>query len=98
MMDRLRFGGKALLVAMCIAGSAPGAENVRVQEPTLFASWQAFHKESDGLPDNRIRSLRVDGERLWVGTMGGVALHANGRWQAWTGEDGAPRRRLSGKF
>jgi len=57
----------------------------RTTDPTVFTAWRTYRAQAGDLPDDRIRALHVDGDRLWVGTMNGVALYADGRWQTWTG-------------
>lgn len=58
--------------------SAPGHAWIGTEHG--LAEWRAERgivrllTEQDGLPANAVRSLRSDGDRLWVGTMTGVAL------------------------
>ncbi|MFQ5414295.1 MAG: two-component regulator propeller domain-containing protein, partial [Phycisphaerae bacterium] len=52
-------------------------------------AWRRF-TTADGLPHNRIRCLRVDGNRLWVGTNGGLAVYDHDAWTRWTVANGLP--------
>ncbi|MGA3024640.1 MAG: two-component regulator propeller domain-containing protein [Bryobacteraceae bacterium] len=53
--------------------------------------WENF-TTADGLPDNRVYSVAVDGDRVWAGTDNGLALYENGRFKAFRTEDGLPQR------
>lgn len=61
-------------------------------EPFVYTEWESFTVESTkgGLPNDHIFALKADGDRLWVGTEGGLALYENGEWTHWTEEDGMP--------
>ena len=58
-------------------------------EPYVYSQWESFYA-GDGLPNDHIFALRADGDRLWVGTEGGLALYEDGRWRSWTEADGLP--------
>ncbi len=58
--------------------------------PPIYSHWQSFYAKEDGLPNDHIFSLKSDGERLWVGTEGGLALYENNSWKSWTEDDGLP--------
>jgi ligand-binding sensor domain-containing protein len=53
--------------------------------------WQNF-TTADGLPDNRVYSVCVDGNRVWAGTDNGLALYENGKWKVFTPADGLAHR------
>ena len=53
--------------------------------------WQTFTTR-DGLPSNEIKSIRVDGKRVWAGTDNGLACLENGKWKTWGVKDGLPHR------
>jgi len=91
MMVRRRMNVAWLLAAMGGSGIVCVGMETRAKEPAVYASWRTFRASKDGLPDDRIRSVRVDGDRVWVGTMSGAALYAEGRWQSWGGQEGPPR-------
>ena len=46
------------------------------------------------MPNNRVYSVCVDGDRVWAGTDNGLALYENGKWRVFTsrGWAGASRR------
>lgn len=53
--------------------------------------WENF-TTAQGLPDNRVYSVAVDGSRIWAGTDNGLALLENGKWRVFTPEDGLAHR------
>lgn len=62
----------------------------------LFASdtpqMPRFHFENfttaNGLPDNHVYSVLVDGNRIWAGTDNGLGLYENGKWKVYNTKDG----------
>jgi ligand-binding sensor domain-containing protein len=51
----------------------------KVQELKIYDSW-THYTIKDGLPSNKINCVRVDGDRLWVGTDKGLALMEGGKF------------------
>ncbi|HTX75148.1 MAG TPA: hypothetical protein VMD29_03000 [Terracidiphilus sp.] len=47
---------------------------------------------ANGLPDNHVFSVLVDGDRVWAGTENGLALYENGAWKTYTTADGLAHR------
>ncbi len=43
---------------------------------------------ANGLPDNHVYSVLVDGARVWAGTDDGLGLYENGQWKIFTTKDG----------
>jgi ligand-binding sensor domain-containing protein len=75
---------KTRLLILLLAGSSFGADLPRFR-------WQNFTVEN-GLPNNRVYCVAVDGERVWAGTDNGLALYENGRWKSFTVADGLAHR------
>ena len=46
----------------------------------------------NGLPDNRVYAVAVDGDKVWAGTDNGLALYENAKWRSFTVKDGLPHR------
>src|SRR5665213_1164058 len=46
----------------------------------------------NGLPDNHVYSVLVDGDRIWAGTENGLAVYENHAWKAYTTKDGMAHR------
>jgi hypothetical protein len=47
---------------------------------------------ANGLPDNHVYSVLVDGDRVWAGTDNGLAVYENGSWKTYTTADGLAHR------
>ncbi len=47
---------------------------------------------ANGLPDNHVFAVLVDGDRIWVGTENGLGLYENGKWKTYTTKDGLAHR------
>jgi hypothetical protein len=47
---------------------------------------------ANGLPDNHVFSVLVDGERVWAGTENGLAVYDHGNWKTYTTADGLAHR------
>src|SRR3974390_1622481 len=53
--------------------------------------WENF-TTAQGLPDNRVYSVCVDGDRVWAGTDNGLAVYEKGKWKVFAPEDGLAHR------
>ena len=53
--------------------------------------WENFTTEN-GLPDNHVFQIKVDGPRVWAATENGLALYQGGRWKVYGIEDGLAHR------
>lgn len=53
----------------------------------VYGNWETFTKE-DGLPADKAYCVRIDGERVLVGTSAGLAVYENKEWKTYTVEDG----------
>ncbi|MFQ5690735.1 MAG: regulator [Gemmatimonadota bacterium] len=53
----------------------------------VYDQWRSYTTR-DGLPSDKAFAVRVDGERVWVGTDAGLAYYEGGRWGSFTVEDG----------
>ena len=100
-MGRGRRGSTRLLVLATLVGLSfaldpglPGGEDVAVERPVVFTTWRILGVE-DGLPDASIRSVRVVGDEVWVGTDGGLGLLRDHGWGVWTADDGLPGAPIS---
>jgi len=47
---------------------------------------------ANGLPDNHVFAVLVDGDRIWAGTDNGLGLYENGKWKTYTTSDGLAHR------
>jgi ligand-binding sensor domain-containing protein len=53
--------------------------------------WESF-TTANGLPDNHVFNVCVDGERVWAATENGLALYQNGKWRVFGTTDGLAHR------
>ncbi len=53
----------------------------------LYGNWYNF-TSNDGLPSDKAYCIRIDGERVLVGTHEGLAVYENGKWLTYTTKDG----------
>jgi ligand-binding sensor domain-containing protein len=77
------------ILALVIGGVAFAAEPVKL--PFVYTRWKNF-TVADGLPNDHIFAVKVDGPRVWVGTEDGLAMidKRTGKIQSWTEKDGLP--------
>ena len=61
----------------------------------LFRTWETFGKK-DGLPSDKITSVRIGRDRVWVGTDKGLALYRNGEWTVITTDEGLSHNYILG--
>ena len=47
---------------------------------------------ANGLPDNHVYAVLVDGDRIWAGTDDGLGLYEHGKWKTYTTKDGLAQR------
>jgi ligand-binding sensor domain-containing protein len=53
----------------------------------VYGHWRNFTTK-DGLPSDHAYTVRIDGERVWVGTHDGLAVYENAKWRTYTTKDG----------
>ena len=53
--------------------------------------WENF-TTAQGLPDNHVFNVAVDGKRVWAATENGLGLYENGKWKIFRPEDGLAHR------
>ena len=90
----------SMLPAAPLAGaktnSPAGGSTKGVRAPSATQQMPRFKFENfttaNGLPDNHVYSVLVDGDRIWVGTDNGLGLYDNGKWKTFTPKDGLAHR------
>ena len=66
------------------------------QGPALYTRWENF-TVSNGMPDDKVFSVAVDGENVWAGTENGLVLINHGKIQKiYRTEDGLANRVVTG--
>ena len=66
-----------------------------VAQPMPHYRWRNF-TTVDGLPDNHVFCVAVDGQRVWAGTENGLGLYENGKWKVFRPKDGLAHRVVLG--
>jgi ligand-binding sensor domain-containing protein len=77
MKTRISITTLALLLAASLAVS---------QDMPMFR-WENF-TTGNGLPDNHVYCVLVDGNRIWAGTDNGLGVYENGAWKVFRPADG----------
>ncbi len=78
------------------AGTAKVGATARVAPPQVAQVVPRYRFENfttaNGLPDDHVYSVLVDGDRIWAGTDNGLGLYENGKWKTFTTKDGLAHR------
>jgi hypothetical protein len=53
----------------------------------VYGNWRNFTTK-DGLPSDKAYTVRIDGDRVLVGTHDGLAVYENEKWRTYTTKDG----------
>jgi ligand-binding sensor domain-containing protein len=82
-----------ILLVLCILLVAPVAAE---QLPYVYTSWKQF-TVADGLPNDHIFAVKVDGPHVWIGTEDGLARldKRTGEFENWREADGLPWKVVS---
>jgi ligand-binding sensor domain-containing protein len=89
-----------LLAAVAVGPANPAAEDPAAGStpglPYVYTEWKQFTVE-DGLPNDHVFAVKVQGDRVWVGTENGLARidKRTGRIRSWGEKDGLPFRVVS---
>src|SRR5579871_2464322 len=93
-----------VMVLGVVAGAGAQAKNASVKAHKASSSWvkatlpamPRFRFENfttaNGLPDNHVFNVLVDGDRIWAATENGLGLYENGKWKTFTTKDGLAHR------
>ncbi len=80
--------GLTIAAAEPVERTGNGATEIeRERSNAVYDRWRTY-TTADGLPSDKAFSVRVDGERVWVGTDAWLALYEGGRWRTLTVADG----------
>ena len=80
---------KTVLLGVMIAAAGLAKDPNPPQMPQF--RWVNYTK-AEGLPDNKVFNVKVDGSRVWAGTENGLALFENGKWKVFGTQDGLVHR------
>lgn len=53
----------------------------------VYGNWKNFTTKN-GLPSNKVYCVRIDGDRVLIGTHDGLSVFENNKWTTYTTEDG----------
>jgi ligand-binding sensor domain-containing protein len=85
----------ALLAAATLTGAAQRAAHA-THATVAQAAMPHFRFENfttaNGLPDNHVYAVLVDGDRIWAGTENGLAVYENHNWKTYNTKDGLAHR------
>jgi ligand-binding sensor domain-containing protein len=68
-------------------GRRHGKESRSPEKMPVYGNWRSFTKK-DGLPSDKVYTVRIHGDRVYAGTHDGLAVYENGKWTTYTKEDG----------
>jgi ligand-binding sensor domain-containing protein len=78
--------------ALTTAASKPHTKQVASLAPRMPRFRFENFTTENGLPDNHVYAVLVDGERVWAGTENGLAVYENHSWKTYTTKDGLAHR------
>jgi ligand-binding sensor domain-containing protein len=82
-----------IIVLLLAAGmTANAAAAAAPQAPAMPRFRFENFTTANGLPDDHVYSVLVDGDRIWAGTDNGLGLYENGKWKTYTTKDGLAHR------
>jgi ligand-binding sensor domain-containing protein len=86
---------KALFLSLLIT-TVFAAAAFSEELPYVYTDWKQFTVK-DGLPNDHIFAVKVDGPRVWIGTEDGLAMldKRTGKIRSWNMEDGLPWKVVS---
>src|SRR6185437_8191286 len=80
---------KILLTLIIAVGLATTAFAASPDMPMF--RWENF-TTANGLPNNHVYCVLVDGNRVWAGTDDGLGMYENGKWKIYRPTDGLAHR------
>jgi ligand-binding sensor domain-containing protein len=73
-------------------GAAAAATMAAATVPQMPRFRFENYTTANGLPDNHVYAVLVDGARVWAGTDNGLGLFEDGKWKTYTTKDGLAHR------
>jgi len=83
--------GESAAPAAAVEAAGPRADDPGL--PYVYTRWEQY-TTADGLPNDHVFAVKVDGDDVWIGTEEGLARlkKSTGEIQSWGEEDGLPWR------
>lgn len=69
------------------------SEEIENVSMPLYGQWKTFTK-NDGLPSNKVNCVKIDKDRVLIGTDEGLVIYKDGNWQHYTPQDGLAHRNV----
>jgi ligand-binding sensor domain-containing protein len=82
MRTRILIAALVILSALPALAGSPDMPRFKFENFTM----------ANGLPDNHVFAVLVDGDRVWAGTENGLGLYENGKWKVYRPADGLAHR------
>jgi len=79
---------------LALALFAAGAALAATPDMPRFR-WENFTK-AEGLPDDHVFNVCVDGDRVWAATENGLGVYEKGKWKVYRPQDGLAHRAVLG--
>jgi hypothetical protein len=78
-----------ILLFLSLSASSPFEKNKfpEAAEMPVYGNWKTYTMK-DGLPADKAYCVRIDGDRVMVGTSEGLAVYENNEWRTYTVKDG----------
>lgn len=83
---------KSGATGLATAASRPHRRQIAPLAPRMPRFRFENFTTDNGLPDNHVYAVLVDGERVWAGTENGLAVYENHSWKTYTTKDGLAHR------
>lgn len=89
-MKKMAMAGFLLVLSAAACAQAPHRTHAAVPQMPRYR-FENF-TTANGLPDNHVFAVLVDGDRVWAGTNNGLGEYERGRWKVYTTADGLAHR------
>ena len=73
-------------------GAAAAASMAAATVPLMPRFRFENYTTANGLPDNHVYAVLVDGDKIWAGTDNGLGLYEDGKWKTYSTKDGLAHR------
>ena len=82
-----------LFAGMAAFGAPPASSTKQALVPPQMPQFRfESFTTANGLPNDHVYTVLVDGDRIWAGTDNGLALYENHAWKVYTTKDGLAHR------
>jgi ligand-binding sensor domain-containing protein len=82
-----------LFAGMAAFGAPPASSTKQALVPPQMPQFRFENfTTANGLPNDHVYTVLVDGDRIWAGTDNGLALYENHAWKVYTTKDGLAHR------